>query len=94
MSGSVAPARRAGQPALAFGSLSAVGSFQKAAATEDGLVGIVGFLSEGLGTLAAQFLKTRTDRRKVVGSAWFGHVSSLHVGRASTRLEWLLSLLR
>jgi hypothetical protein len=56
--------------------LSAVGSLQKAAVAEGGLAGIAGFLSEGLGTLAAQFLQTRTDRRKVVGSAWFGHVPS------------------
>jgi hypothetical protein len=74
--------------------LSAFGSLQKAAVAEGGLVGIAGFLSEGLGTLAAQLLQTRTDRRKVVGSAWFGHVSSLQLGRASTRLEWFLSLVR
>jgi len=79
---------------LVFGSLSALVSLQKAAAAEGRLVGTAGFLSEGLGTLAAQLFQARTDRRKVVGSAWFGHVSSLQLGRASTRLEWFLSLVR
>jgi hypothetical protein len=85
-SGSVAPARRAGWPALVFKPLSAFRSLQKAAA---GVATVAGFLSEGLSALAAQLLQTGTDRRKVIGSARSGHVSSSKLRRAPMRLERL-----
>src|SRR6266446_5204560 len=74
--------------------IRSAGSTSRAARARFRLVVGPRFPSEGLGTLAAQLFQARTDRRKVVGSAWFGHVSSLQLGRASTRLEWFLSLVR
>ena len=72
----VAPVRRAGRPTFVFEPLSAFAGFQEAAATGARRLGIPVFFLGGWCALAAEFLHTRTDRRKVIGSAGSGHVSS------------------
>jgi len=76
MSRTVTPARRARRPALAFEPLSAFAGLQEAAAAGRAEIGITVSFLRSRCALAAEFLHTRTDRCKIVGSAGSGHVSS------------------
>jgi len=75
----ITPARRAGCPSLVFQPRPDLSGFQEAAAAAFGVAVFFGVWF----ALAAEFFHTRTDRRKVVGSAGSGHVSSIWLERAS-----------
>jgi hypothetical protein len=71
----VTAGRRSGRPALGFEPLSVFAGFQEAAGAGSGL-GITVFFFGVWRALAAELFHTRTDCRKIIGSAGSGHVSS------------------
>ena len=83
----VTPARRTRRPSLVFEPLSGISGFHEAAAAAFGVA--VFFLNSRF-ALAAEFFHTRTDRRKVVGSAGSRHVSSSSLSGPRRGRRWFV----